>query len=260
VCFPFENQLGRFLFTPTTNGLAAGLTIEEAICHALAELVERDAWSLWSSRLAAGDDPSHLPLLNLRSVPRSARVLLQAFARARVDAIVRVITSDIGIAAFHAASIDRDVHGTSVHEGMSAHPDAEVALVRALTELAQSRAADIQGSREDLRYWRARAARPARAERTWVEIVPNESIDFDRVPSVRHAAIRSDIEHMVAGLGGAGLDRVLVVDLTTPQLQLPVVRVIVPGLEVTCVDPWRIGARVRQACAGLAGVVAAAER
>ena len=255
VHFPYEDQPGRFLLVPTTNGLAAGLVIEEAICHAIAELIERDAWSLVCACLWAGDGREACPTLDLESVPASVIPLLRRFDRAGVAVRVRVITSDVGVAAFHATSIERGVNGLLVHEGMGAHPDSEIALLRALTEAAQSRAADIQGSREDLTYWRARSAGSPPANDNWLEGSFGRLVDFESVPVFRSAAIRDDIDWMIARLGAAGLDRVLVVDLTSPALGLPVVRVIVPGLEVMSVDPWRIGKRVEAACAAAGGIV-----
>jgi ribosomal protein S12 methylthiotransferase accessory factor len=243
VYFPFEQQPGRFLFTPTTNGLAAGLAIEEAACHALAELIERDAWSLVCARVWTGEPLDHRPTLALESVPRAARSILEGFACAGIDVTVRVITSDIGVPTFHAMSVEPGGGKTRVHEGMGAHPDAEVALGRALTELAQSRAADIQGSREDLTYWRARATENAHAARGDPDR-PRSVVSFASVPTFVSRDVRDDIDWMLARLQQVGLDEVIVVDLTSPRLRLPVVRVVVPGLEVTCVDPWRAGRRV----------------
>jgi len=45
VYHPFQ-QDGVFLFSTHTNGIAAGNTYEEAVIHGLAELIERDAWSI----------------------------------------------------------------------------------------------------------------------------------------------------------------------------------------------------------------------
>jgi ribosomal protein S12 methylthiotransferase accessory factor len=195
--------------------------------------------------------------LNQQSVPASSRSLLRRFERSGVRVVVRIITSDVGVAAFHAASIEDGVNGPFVHEGMGAHPDSEVALLRALTEVAQSRAADIQGSREDLTYWRARSLDASKTGRHWIEAVPHRTIDFEKVPAFRSDDICTDIDWMIARLRGAGLDRVVIVDLTSPTLRLPVVRVVVPGLEVTCVDPWRVGRRVEAACGALGGTAPA---
>ena len=57
----------------------------------------------------------------------------------------------LGIPAIFAAAADEHIPGFPMaHSGLGAHPDVEVALRRALTELAQSRCVDIQGVREDL--------------------------------------------------------------------------------------------------------------
>jgi ribosomal protein S12 methylthiotransferase accessory factor len=44
-----------------------------------------------------------------------------------------------------------------------------------------------------------------------------------------------------------GLERVIVVDLTREEIGIPVVRVIVPGLEVFAMDPERRGDRADHA-------------
>jgi ribosomal protein S12 methylthiotransferase accessory factor YcaO len=45
----------------------------------------------------------------------------------------------------------------------------------------------------------------------------------------------------------ASLDKVIVHDLTRAELGVPVVRVIVPGLEVYALDPDRVGNRFMKA-------------
>ena len=52
---------------------------------------------------------------------------------------------------------------------------------------------------------------------------------------------------MLKKLEEAGLNRVVVVDLTREEIGLPVVRVIVPGLEISAVDPERVGKRCKDA-------------
>jgi ribosomal protein S12 methylthiotransferase accessory factor len=42
-----------------------------------------------------------------------------------------------------------------------------------------------------------------------------------------------------------GFDKVIAVDLTRPEVNIPAVRMIVPGLEVYTMDPEREGARLR---------------
>jgi YcaO-like protein with predicted kinase domain len=136
-----------------------------------------------------------------------------------------------------------------LHEGMGAHPDPDVALERALTEAAQSRAADIQGSREDLDYWRRRAGTWDGTSDVW-GLRPAATLSRAAAcEGARHSDIREDIQWMAARLADAGLPRAYVVDLTHPAIGIPVVRVVVPGLEFTAIDEYRVGPRVRRAAA-----------
>jgi ribosomal protein S12 methylthiotransferase accessory factor len=52
---------------------------------------------------------------------------------------------------------------------------------------------------------------------------------------------------MTEALKRKGLDRVFVVDLTREEIDIPVVRVIVPGLESYAMDGERRGKRVKDA-------------
>ncbi|MGB4612614.1 MAG: YcaO-like family protein, partial [Methanothermobacter thermautotrophicus] len=57
-------------------------------------------------------------------------------------------------------------------------------------------------------------------------------------------SFRGDLEITLRKLHEAGLKDVFYVDLTR-DVGVPVVRVIVPGLEVFSVDPERVGRRIR---------------
>jgi ribosomal protein S12 methylthiotransferase accessory factor len=67
------------------------------------------------------------------------------------------------------------------------------------------------------------------------------------MPSFDTDDFLTDIHHVTDRLGAAGLSRVIVVDLTRPEIGVPVVRVVVPGLEIYAVDQDRIGRRCRDA-------------
>ena len=125
------------------------------------------------------------------------------------------------------------------HLGLGTHPDAAIAVTRALTELAQSRATDIQGVREDLstpddhvpdcmrHIRRVRRIDP----HSWYHCSTSRRRNFSDLPSVLHGDIVDDIRFMIRRLRENGMARVIVVDLTDEDLKMPVVRVIVPGLE-----------------------------
>ena len=242
VFHPLPSEYRR-LFRTNTTGLASGNVIEEAIFHGLAEIIERDAWALVEAARHAG------PLI--QDVKDDlARGLMDKFAAAGVDVYLRDITSDIGVATCAAAADDlllRDP--TLLTTGMGTHTSAKVAVLRALTEVAQSRLTQIHGAREDttLADFRKRIGyeRTKKLNSHWFG--GSEKRSFADVPSFESDDFLLDIRHMLAKLQEAGLDQAVVVNLTRPEIGIPVVRVIVPGLEMSAVDPERVGKRSRNA-------------
>jgi len=233
----------RRLFRTNTTGLASGNTIEEAVFHGLAEVIERDAWALVEASRRMG------PLITDIGDGR-ARDLLDRFAAAEVAVYLRDITSDIGVATCAAASDDVRLRDpTLLTTGMGTHTSARVAVLRALTEVAQSRLTQIHGAREDTTIADFRRQigyeRTKRINKHWFEVSDEKS--FSAIPSFDSDDFLLDIRHMLGRLEEAGLERAIVVDLTREEIGLPVVRVIVPGLEIACVDPERVGRRYRDA-------------
>ncbi|OPX73031.1 MAG: YcaO-like family protein [Methanoregulaceae archaeon PtaB.Bin152] len=231
------------LFRTSTNGLASGNTLEEAVFHALMEVIERDAWSLVEARRNTG------PRVGAVSEPLSLD-LLSRFSSAEVEVVVKDITSDLKIPTFAAVSDDTRLRDPALLTiGMGTHTNAAIALLRALTEVAQSRLTQIHGAREDtptadirkkIGYERVR-----RMNKYWFDA--ESEIPFSSVTSCDTDDFLTDITMTIARLKSAGMDRVIVVDLTRPELGVPVVRVIVPGLESFAMDQERMGARCRAA-------------
>ena len=58
------------------------------------------------------------------------------------------------------------------------------------------------------------------------------------------AYVLDDIEVVLGRLMNCGFDKVIAVDLTRPEIGIPAVRMIVPGLEVATMDPEREGLRL----------------
>jgi putative methanogenesis marker protein 1 len=250
VLHPFAPAEGHaMILRGNTAGLASGNTIEEAICHGLAEVIEHDAWSLAVARAAHGLGDFY-PGIEPENLNEELSWLFERFAACGVSLFVRDITSDVGVPTYSAASLEPSGLQYLLHGGVGTHVDPSIALVRALTETAQSRAADIQGSREDLGYLRGsgRVAQPAFEQAVpWDCREPARRVPFPPPLAVDHDDIRDDIWWMIDRLRECGLPRVLVVDLTRPEVGVPVVRVLVPGLEHVGVDEYRVGARVRRA-------------
>jgi ribosomal protein S12 methylthiotransferase accessory factor len=233
----------RQIFRTSTNGLASGNTREEAIFHALCEVIERDAWSLVEATRDTG--PAVIDIGD----PMLAD-MQKKFADAQVEVIVRDITSDIGIPTMAAVADDVLLKDPSLLTiGIGTHTNARIAVMRALTEVAQSRLTQIHGAREDTVTADLRKKmgydRVKRINGYWFK--DNGSVDYGNLRSFDSDDFASDIRFEIDALKKQGLDRVIVVDLTREEIGVPVVRVIVPGLEVYAMDPERRGARLRHA-------------
>jgi putative methanogenesis marker protein 1 len=227
------------LFRTTTNGLASGNTVEEAVFHALMELIERDAWSLAE---ASRDTGPALTDVN----DELALSLLQKFGDAGVEVTLKDITSDIGIPTVAAVADDVLLKDPSLLTiGMGSHTSARIAVLRALTEVAQSRLTQIHGAREDTPMADVRKKmgyeRTKRMNRYWFE--SRETRPFPAMHSFDSDDFLDDITLATEKLRGAGLDRIVAVDLTRESMGVPVVRIIVPGLEVYAMDQDRAGRR-----------------
>jgi ribosomal protein S12 methylthiotransferase accessory factor YcaO len=252
-----------------THGLAAGNGPEEAVCSALCEIIERDTFTLaellahWRPlarrELAAepragpgADDLEAWPCLDLASAPPPVPRLLEAFARAGLSPVVRDITCGVGVPTVVAAVADESAHGApQAHFGAGTHPNAAVAVTRALTELAQSRAADIHAVREDIveaddvsAPGVAHTRRVAGINRSsWFHAPSRRTRPFAQMASREHDDVLEDVRWLVARLRDAGLGEVLAVDLSPADRTVAVVRVIVPGAETWGLDRTRLGER-----------------
>ncbi len=231
------------LFRTNTNGIASGNTLEEAVFHALAEVIERDAWSIVEATRNTGKKIVDIP-------EGTCNDLLQKFNNAGIEIILKDITSDIGLPTVAAIADDITLKEASLLTiGMGTHTTAEIAVMRALTEVAQSRLTQIHGAREDttsaslkktIGYERAK-----RLNRYWFN--DEETISFEKLQSFESDDFLSDIELIKGKLKDNGLSQVIISDLTIPELDVPVVRVVIPGMEVFAIDNERIGSRCNNA-------------
>jgi ribosomal protein S12 methylthiotransferase accessory factor len=166
--------------------------------------------------------------------------------------VVRDITSDTGIATIVCTVCD-DLHDkfSPAHAGIGTHPDATVALTRALTEAAQARAVDIQALREDISMADdevdaafLHSKRVTKVEgRTFYQTESERPISFDQVATHRNGDLLDDINLMLDRLKQVGMQRAVVVDFSSPELRASVARVIVPGMETWAAVKGRVGAR-----------------
>lgn len=241
VYHPYTPNGDLQLFRYNTNGLASGNTIEEAILHAAFEVIERDAWSLAEDRAFANADVVADP----HSVPGR---LLEAFSRQGVEIKLKDITTDVGVTTIGAASDDvttRDPEMLAI--GVGTHLDPEIAAVRAITEVAQSRATHKQGVKVNAKLQKATREmgyeKIKRLNRLWYSDL-DKKVNLEDIEDKSTDYVLDDIEVVLDKLMNAGFEMVIVSDLTRPEVGVPVVRVIIPGMECSTMDPDRIGYRL----------------
>jgi YcaO-like protein with predicted kinase domain len=245
--YTLPRPTGTGCFIATSNGLASGNHLLEAISHAICETVERDAATLHSVRAPAD-------AASCRIDPRTVDdpgcgEALDRLDRAGMSATIWDMTSDIGIPAFTCRIAERrqpPVVTDYDAEGMGCHPARNVALLRALTEAAQSRLGFISGARDDPAGWDYARGTDQEAPPAPAADLPAEAArDFTAVPAFDSDSFDADVAWELAALRAAGISEVVAVDLTLEEFGIPVVRVIIPGLEgpVTTVPNCRLGPR-----------------
>ncbi|WP_306111012.1 MULTISPECIES: YcaO-like family protein [Roseovarius] len=240
---------GHGAFPRTTNGLASGNDTTEATCHAICELIERDATTLW--HYASGDtriDPASV------DDPR-CRDALNRLVGAGLDVGLWDTTSDVGVPSFRCMICEAgDSHG-HIGIGDGCHPDRAIALLRAVTEAAQTRLTYISGARDDLdpsEFTTEAVAARGRYVRHLIANAPPARSFLDG-PNVTTETFEDDLALLLARLSSAGIDQVVTVDLSRPEFGISVIRAVIPGLEAPHDDPDFIpGPRARAVQAGAA--------
>lgn len=218
-------------FQAGTNGLAGGNHRLEARLHALCELIERDATTLWFRQRPTARALTRLDLATVDDADAIAVAAVLAAAGFEVGAWVT--TSDVGVPTFLVTLLDRrDPLG---HPGLGAgcHPAKEVALLRALLEAAQVRLAYIAGARDDIEpaSYGAEAARGRSARARALAVATPPALDYRALPTAAADTLDADCAFVLEHLQAVGIDQAVEVELTRPAIGLPVVRLVVPGLE-----------------------------
>jgi oxazoline/thiazoline synthase len=215
-----------------SNGAAAGTTLDEALLQGLLEVVERDAVAIWwYNRLSR-------PAVDLQAFDPEFAAELQEFYGARGREVWALdVTTDVGIPAFVALTRRLDGPTEDIIMGFGAHLDSRVALNRALTEMNQFSPAVLSvladGStaygvhdHEAITWWRTATlsnqpylAPDLSPPRTPAHFDANPVMDAGKAVAILQAKLET--------LG----HEVLVLNQSRPEIGLPVVKAIVPGMR-----------------------------
>ena len=230
------------LFKSNTNGLASGNVLDEAILHGIFEVIERDAWSIFELT------HKNYAQIDLDSIESNiVNDTVDKFESQGIKIKLMDFTADINIPTIAASADDTITRDAGLLTlGMGTHLDPEVAILRALTEVAQSRATQINGAREDT--VRADFAREAGYERMkrinkFYFRQEDEKINLSDIENKSTTSITEDIEIVKDELISNDISKILYSDLTRPELDISVVRVIIPEMEIYAIDQSRAGYR-----------------
>jgi YcaO-like protein with predicted kinase domain len=215
------------VFDISSNGLASGNVLVEAILHGLCEVVERDAEAAWRRR--GGDrrivldtirDPARAIID--RIVATGARVFVWDLESAVMPVVGCAVMEDPREPAWRPLGF---------YQGFGAHLDPTIAVTRALTEAAQTRLTYIAGGRDDFfPFDYARATDPALLADLWKRLAQpcDDPATLDDFLRAEVGGLGDALALAIDRLRAAGFDQVIAVDLS--ELGVPVVKVIVPGL------------------------------
>lgn len=238
---------GMGCFIPSSNGLASGNHLLEAASHAICEVVERDAITLWSLRTEKEQQSTRLDLDTVQDP--ACREMLEKYARAGICVFVWEVSSDVGLPVFLCLIAERSrnpLRPTPAANGSGCHPVREIALLRALSEAAQSRLTYIAGSRDDIgrKDYEHSLSDDVLERLALFSRSAARLRNFRDVPT-RHAdTFLDDVLWELSRLRSVGISRVVLFNLTRPEFRLPVARVVIPGMEPGEVTDYIPGRRV----------------
>jgi ribosomal protein S12 methylthiotransferase accessory factor len=228
---------------PSSNGLASGTHVLEAVLCGLMEVIERDGITL--GYLTGDTRPIDLgpgagaPWAPLVELVRRAGLGLTVYDSA---------TSDVGIPTYRATIEDPLEEGIGDFVGYGTALDPDAAIVRAITEAAQGRCLIVAGARDDV-FEMQRRARVRTAHRNLRQ--PVGPLQSRRDVDQSTGSILGDIETTVDRLRQAGFERVLVHRYSRADEPVQAVRVLVPGLEGYKFAYYTPGPRARARLAGM---------
>ncbi len=241
---PVTDDYGYFI--ADSNGLASGNTLSEAINHALFEVIERDCLALWQ---LTPENIQSQKRIDIETIEEPfLKKMIGKLKSSNIHIGVWNLTNDLNIPTFLCKIIsDRNI-GVRPAYGSGTHLNKNIALSRAITEAAQSRLTFISGARDDQYEEIYESEISSEVYQSWLDKLHNTSAailnDFAQIISKDFDHIEEDQEYVLEQLSKAGLDQVIYADLTKSQFGIPVVKVVVPGLEgVTYPDRRLLGER-----------------
>ncbi len=216
------NRLG--CFPASSNGLASGNSMNEAICHGIFEVIERHSCMVSKLTPPRYVDESTITATHIKT-------LLKKISHDTVKFKICDMTSENGVPTYSAVLFDlREMRELDFFMGSGAHLSSVVALSRAITEAIQCRLTMISGSRDDI------FPSSYIFKRKFTKLKPKnlDLFKFNSIPFIEKPVpenFKSCIDELLQRLNKQGFNQVIVYDHTRSDLGIPVVHVIIPGMQ-----------------------------
>jgi ribosomal protein S12 methylthiotransferase accessory factor YcaO len=185
-----------------SDGLGAGKSMEDAKLHAILEVIERDADKVMPY--------SRNRCFGLDADDSKVRETIEGNMRKGIQLQLLDITSEFGIPCYRAFV---QGPGGVLLKGSAAHLDGRAAVVSALTEVPYP-----------YPYWFG--SMPAAGDQ--------KILDYEDLPNFSSGDRKRDLDSVESLLLKNGY-RPVYLDLTRSDLDIPVVKVLIPGLEMMTV-------------------------
>jgi bacteriocin biosynthesis cyclodehydratase domain-containing protein len=237
--FGYPSRTEEEDYVQTSNGLATGNNLEEAILQGFLELVERDSCAVWWYNRVHRPAVDWRSFDNWESFDEDYVQRIAGFLETRGRSLWMLdLTNDLQLPTFVALSRRLDDGPERILLGFGAHLDAGVALLRAVTELTQMFTWLLTAKDEE----QVPDGQMAPITADWLRtatlanqpyLVPDQDTparrasDFTRLWS---DDLVEDLRFCQSLVEQHGME-MLVLDLTQPDVGLPAVKVVVPGLR-----------------------------
>jgi ribosomal protein S12 methylthiotransferase accessory factor len=247
------------LTNASPNGIASGNTLNEALCHALCEMIERHALAGFYQQGAASNSICYQQLERVAPAPDSLhiQVCLRELKANDTNAEFIMISVEAGVSVF-ICFLDLPIGQgqRAVVQGYGAHPDPKIAMSRALGEAVQILALCpidailphgalvpgervIMTSKQTAQLDRQHISNQRREDynilqslRKRLDLISYEyviSVDDDAQIMTRSSA--ESLQSLLDGLDRMGVGPVVSCIISPPDLPLCVVKCFCPGLD-----------------------------
>jgi ribosomal protein S12 methylthiotransferase accessory factor len=217
-------------FIDGSNGLASGATYLEATIHALYELIER----FYVSSMDCGD-------LNVEALyegeiedPSLRSVLAQESSDYCIQLYAFFLPGIKNLPMVRACLIS----GDTFYSGWGCAATVDIAISRAISEVLQCRATHISGSREDMKIHTCASMDTAPEDDVFglCEQPEERTLHIEnfrhRVHDYCFSTLGEEFQFVLSWLSEIGHDNILIANLTRRGIDVPVVKVLIPSLDV----------------------------